>query len=309
MVNFNRYVKIQVTYIENIGGLKKPDLNNQKTFIDNRITFHIQNTYLGDYGLATFNLYNLSADSITFIQGGGRELLLTCWAGYDDSQDNLIFEGQVTNVINLRQGVDTVSMIYVRDGQLLGELSPRGLNFPKDETRIKLLDRLKANNVDLHINYLEDSEATLKADTTVLPAFASVGTYSQIVPKILGAEYQISFYSGQINIRNIRRPDELGKIGSDISQKTVSLNSGLIQYPTVTYYNLTFKHMLDSIFKPGAIITIDPKTVQIKANSNFYERAEDFLSTEGTFRIMGVEHDGDNRDSVWSSEVEAFAVG
>lgn len=313
MVNFNRYVKIEIAYlftVDNKNGKHKDTLNT-KTFIDNRITFHIENTFLGDYGLANFGIYNLSLDTKNFIQGGGREILLTCWAGYSEASAQKLFEGQITNVIHLRQTTDTITNIYARDGQLIGETQVEPKSYAKGLSRSNLLNLIRVGEAgNMSFNFLGTAEQTLNDDDYIFEAFVADGTYKDVLKRVLGTKFKVSFYSGTINIRETKEADILGTVGiGERSEKTLSLNTGLLRYPTLSYYNLVLEHMLEPILQPGAIITVEPVTFNLDFNSPYYEQQELFLDNSGLFRVMASVHDGDNRGDIWSSKIDAFAIG
>lgn len=317
---FNRYLRLELNYL-----VKQPagnwgdsyDLRSTKTIKDLRVSFNIENTFLGDYGLASFDIYNLNAESLSWLQASNRNTKITCYAGYQEEGAPTLFSGRVTNIITLRKGVDTVTTIYARDGSDIGTFYPSdGFSFPRESTPKQLIDALIKDDHQtrgtriLQVNYIGDAKEKLNAVKDIRLSFDETGQYSDLFKKILPYNFRVSFYRGVVNIRRVLQEGELSKLGAgERAEDTLSVDTGLLEFPTINYYAMELKHMLRPNLIPGSVINVRAVSYNINVESAFYERREDLVETNQLFRIMSVRHVGDNRDNQWSTEIEAFAAG
>ena len=96
---FNRIVRVEIEDLV-ISALK--------------IEFKIEKSLVGYPNLGNIKIYNLSENSRNQIEE--KDLKVQLYAGYEDTETALLFDGDIVNVVHLKQGTDWISEIFAADG-------------------------------------------------------------------------------------------------------------------------------------------------------------------------------------------------
>lgn len=261
--------------------------------------------------MGTVSIYNLSKDTKLFLNTEDIDLKMSVKVGYEGYPLEFLASGIVTNIIDVRNGVDIVSNIYYRDGELLGLRYPNDtFVFDKEATLKQHLDKIRLAHEDFmpEYNYIGNAESLIDLDTEVF----GVGDYKRfrdLFKELLGVDYHVSFYKDTVNIRTVATdPSSNDRQANEAFGGPYSYETGLLSVPTVNYFSVDFDHLLRAEFEPGLLITLRPQTLQVKFGSLIYEDSDQALDINGIFRIMEVTHTGDNRSDSWTSTVKSYGV-
>ncbi len=309
---FNRKVEVSIVYfsIDSTGEVVESTSPRDKiTFKEQRIKFSIKNSFLDDYSTGQISIYNLSAKTKEFLNTSYYGLKVNLEVGYQNTELENIISGTVSNIIDIRQGVDTITTLYIRDGSLLSNKNLKNdYTFRSEGTISEYLDHIQKGNALKNFNYLGNAKQKLDSDKKVIK-FANYGKMKAVFADLLGANYKASFTHDRVTIRYI------GAEGSSENQSeierplgTYSYKTGLLSVPSLTYFSASFDHLLRAEFKPGELILINPLTVQVKFNSLIYEDTKAAVDVNSTFRIMEVMQVGDNRADSWVSTITSYVL-
>ncbi len=247
-------------------------LNKSLEFKDLDIEFSIEKEDTTTPNKAKFVVYNLSADSRTFIS---KALNISFYAGYEIANE-VIFVGQIikNGISHETNGVDWVTTIDAQDGV-------NGLNEVKVDKSYK-----GVVNVSDVINYLLKEMGLGKGyfeipnksynNGIVLSGFAR-----DRLKEICGKHrLELSIQDGNAYIM-----PKASKVNASVV--TVNSESGLIGSPTKTDKGISFTTLLNPALKVNHKVTVDS------------------LVYKGSFKIKKLTHSGSDYGDDFYSKVEA----
>lgn len=272
-----------------------------------KVTFNIVNTLLGDYSLASFQIYNINKETETYITSHGCNI--SFHAGYHEDAEknwNVLFSGGITNSHELRQGVDVIWNVWARESlALMSETVKDFAPVQASTPRMTLLNNLIANAkvFSSNITYVGDAKKIL-TDSDPLEQYTATETYGKEFSDILPSNLGWTTQNGEFFVYPIENLDP--KANEESIE--ISRENGLLTQPTVDYTGVTFDNLLDGMLKPLKVISIVPNTVKYNLGNEFYVSRVDKVKwrASGKFRIMEVTHRGDTRGETWDTFVKAF---
>lgn len=305
-IKFDRKWKIVLETKRKVGNTYRP--LKDKTLRDLKVTFNVRNTLLGDPLLATFQIYNINAETESMITS--HNCFITFYAGYYSDKDanlEVLFQGEITNSYKIRQGVDTIWNVWARNAFSLLNYSKVDLQPIKVDTAPKqVLQKLvnKATGLST-IEYLGDADSIISSAESD-DNYTFDGTYKEEFDNLLinlGLGWQVIGNKLIVFNQQVTDPKLTNERAIPISFKT-----GLLTVPVVDYKGVEFKTLLMSELVPGKVISIEPNTTRYNLGNEFY--VEQFDKSQwrasGKFRIFEVTHRGDTRGDRWQTDVVAF---
>lgn len=305
-VMFDRKWEIVLQVMEEQGKILVP--TKTKSLRDLKMTFNIRNTLLGDPSLASFQIYNINSETEAMLTS--HRCFITMKAGYTaDKYPTLgvLFQGEITNSYEIRQGVDIVWNVWARTAFNLLNTAKVGIKSIQVPTSpISILDQLVADAVGLSKpTYVNDAESVLRS-ASALDEFQISGTFKQEFDDLLlplGLGWQIQGDELLVFNQQFTDPSGTGEQAINVSRLT-----GLLTVPVVDYTGVNFTNLLNHEFKPTKVINVEPNTARYNLGNEFYVKKfdKDRWRANGRFRIFEVTHKGDTRGDMWESEVTAF---
>ena len=256
---------------------------------DLRIVFEVTKDLFGYPNLATISLYNLSLQRISQIteEFTGVELK----AGYQ-GVNTLLFKGDVRNIVNRRDGTDTITEFFAGDG----ERKIRETKFSKtfaSGTSVKQMVLDMAGSFGIpkaKMDGLDVSRATLNG-----ASFS--GSTKDLLDK-LGDDYGFywSIQDGQFVTQGRDSYDESNR------KIIITRSTGMIGSPSITELGADVRTLLNPEYQPYRLIEIKSPNAEIKVGNLFFRKNPPTLGS-GLFRINKVTHKGDSRGNEWSSSI------
>lgn len=264
-----------------------------------QISFNIKKDNNKDPNQAEITIYNLSDDTVNYINRGIRNnLAIALSVGYENQDLTMIFKGTVQWVSDSFNNTDRRTVLHCLDGGINIAEARTSRSYPKG-TKVKkvvgdLVKDLGTTEGNIHI----DTEETLSSSSVMC------GNTSHYLENICrGIDHNISIQDGSVyvtprsqmsNARCAYISPETGLIGSpepfhnDIKPtKKVTKSSKKSKKPTD---GVKFKCEIN-----GAILP--EKTVWLKSHDY-----------DGGFKIVSVVHSGDKEGKDWTTEVESVSV-
>jgi hypothetical protein len=272
---------------------------------DLRISFEVNKTIGRTPNTALVKIYNLTQDHESQIKGEFDEIVVN--AGYQDGVAQ-IFRGTIRHTFGYRDGNDHITEIDAADGD-------------KDLLKSRIHITLAANSSSMQIvDYIVSQFSTVTKgyvvlkDTNRLRGRVMSGSVKQVLDTIAAqsdAHWSIQDGILQIVPRGSTTPTEATVLRSDTGLlgapeidnkgiKATCLLNPRIQCNGKVWLNnndLKAKIAKELETKPGA------KKVKVKKHRGELAR----LDPDGVYKVYKLVHEGDNRDTTWSTQV--FCVG
>ncbi|MCJ8478689.1 hypothetical protein MOO17_11670 [Escherichia coli] len=264
-----------------------------------QITFNIKKDNNKDPNQAEITIYNLSDDTVNYINRGIRNNLAVALAvGYEGQELVMIFKGTIQWVSDTFDSVDRKTVLHCLDGGINISEARTSRSYPKG-TKVKrvvadLVKDLGTTEGNIHI----DNDQTLSSATAMC---GNTSHYLEHICKSI--DHNVSIQDGSVyvtprsqmsNARSAYISPETGLIGSpepfhnDIKPaKKVTKASKKAKKPTD---GVKFKCQMN-----GAILP--EKTIWLKSRDY-----------DGPFKVVSVSHHGDKEGSEWVTEVECVSV-
>lgn len=257
---------------------------------------------------ASVRVYNLSEKTQTQVQEYTRVVIQ---AGYE-SNFGVIFDGTIKQFgVGKENATDSYLDIFAADGDLAYNFSVVNQTLAPGATQNEqlqsALDAMALGGVylgwkpgDVGVSTLPRGKTSFALGRDVIRTYAKTHKLSW------------SIQNGRINLIPLD-----GYKPGDIPEVT-SL-TGLVGQPEQTANGVQFRHLLNPAFTVGQAIKINNRDVnqQIKQEKNPfpipYNRRRGTLSlakvsTDGLYRLLVAEHEGDTRGQAWYTNVIALAI-
>lgn len=280
-------------------GTTEKSSSNLYLLQDHQITFSIKKDNNKDPNQAEIVVYNLSDDTVNYINRGIRNNLAVALAvGYEGEELVMIFKGTIQWVSDTFDSVDRKTTLHCLDGGINIAEARTSRSYPKG-TKIKrvvtdLVKDLGTTEGNIHV----DNDQTLSSATAMC---GNTSHYLEHICKSI--DHNVSIQDGSVYVtprsqmssaRSAYISPETGLIGSpepfhnDIKPtKKVTKSSKKAKKPTD---GVKFKCQMN-----GAILP--EKTIWLK--SRYYD---------GPFKVVSVSHNGDKEGKEWVTEVECVSV-
>ncbi|AOT23240.1 virion structural protein [Escherichia phage iGC_PHA_EC001] len=280
-------------------GTTEKSSSNLYLLQDHQITFSIKKDNNKDPNQAEIVVYNLSDDTVNYINRGIRNNLAVALAvGYEGEELVMIFKGTIQWVSDTFDSVDRKTTLHCLDGGINIAEARTSRSYPKG-TKIKrvvtdLVKDLGTTEGNIHV----DNDQTLSSATAMC---GNTSHYLEHICKSI--DHNVSIQDGSVYVtprsqmssaRSAYISPETGLIGSpepfhnDIKPtKKVTKSSKKAKKPTD---GVKFKCQMN-----GAILP--EKTIWLKSRDY-----------DGPFKVVSVSHNGDKEGKEWVTEVECVSV-
>lgn len=280
-------------------GTTEKSSSNLYLLQDHQITFSIKKDNNKDPNQAEIVVYNLSEDTVNYINRGIRNNLAVALAvGYEGEELVMVFKGTIQWVSDTFDSVDRKTTLHCLDGGINIAEARTSRSYPKG-TKIKrvvtdLVKDLGTTEGNIHV----DNDQTLSSATAMC---GNTSHYLEHICKSI--DHNVSIQDGSVYVtprsqmssaRSAYISPETGLIGSpepfhnDIKPtKKVTKSSKKAKKPTD---GVKFKCQMN-----GAILP--EKTIWLKSRDY-----------DGPFKVVSVSHNGDKEGKEWVTEVECVSV-
>ena len=248
------------------------------------IRFRIRREATSTPPAGTVDLYNLADDSETKIRQRGRSVVLE--AGYGDQMDR-VFDGRVRRVERQREHLDRITRIHV-GGTMAATATTRSLFIRSYEGSVSVRDLIRDGVEVLGLPL---------GDLDLVPADAvEVDFHYNGLTRIMLTERLrprgLEWYEddgGVVRISRIQRTADDRPQGVVISEAT-----GMIGTPTVTDDGLRVRSLLDARLRLDTRVRVESVVAEV---------------SDRTWKVIDVEHAGDNREGEYVTVVELRPLG
>lgn len=280
-------------------GTTEKSSSNLYLLQDHQITFSIKKDNNKDPNQAEIVVYNLSDDTVNYINRGIRNNLAVALAvGYEGEELVMIFKGTIQWVSDTFDSVDRKTTLHCLDGGINIAEARTSRSYPKG-TKIKrvvtdLVKDLGTTEGNIHV----DNDQTLSSATAMC---GNTSHYLEHICKSI--DHNVSIQDGSVYVtprsqmssaRSAYISPETGLIGSpepfhnDIKPtKKVTKSSKKAKKPTD---GVKFKCQMNGTILPE-------KTIWLKSRDY-----------DGPFKVVSVSHNGDKEGKEWVTEVECVSV-
>lgn len=275
-----------------------------------RFTFETKQTDVQSPSNCAIRVYNLSAATVSQLRGEFSRVVLQ--AGYEGASYGVIFDGTIKQYgIGKEGATDTYLDVLAADGDLshnFGYVNVTLAAGSSSQERVTtIVNQLKDKGARLGYVGLEQTGGVLPRGK-VLFGMARAALNSEV--RTAGATWSIA--AGKVNVIPLDgyMPGEAVVLSSE---------TGLIGRAQQTADGVEFTCLLNPRLQPGSLVRIDEASVNRVSNTAAnpagipYNQwaAPQFLAnvtTDGLYRAVVVEHQGDTRGQNWYTKVVALAV-
>lgn len=241
------------------------------------ITFDIEKTDKSEPNQATITVYNLNSESRAELSKPDTQVYLE--AGYGDDT-GIIFQGNNLRLTEMKNGTDIIVELRTGDGEKQIQETMVNASFPAGSLVKDAITRI----VDLFPNIAgKSSELSGLPLTKLATNLIASEPAKAMLDKLLGSiGFDWSIQDGEF--RTVKK-----ELPSQDATVIVSPKSGLLQSPVKTEKGIQFVSFLNARFRPMRSVTLKDTKL------------------DGTYKIIKVNHRGDNETGDWLSMVEAVS--
>lgn len=264
-----------------------------------RINFEIRKSVISAPNLAKVTLFNLSQKTLSSIQKKFTKVILNVGYGNDLK---MLYKGEIRNVFQSRNGVDTLTTFYAGDGERAWQNA--SLNKTYDKT------------VSPDIVIKDIIKTFINVDPSL--ASGSIETISNISDKLLGQtlsgsskdilntfadEYGFdwSIDDGKINVINT---DSYLKANEAV---LITNSTGMINSPILTEIGVDVTTLLNPRLIPNNLFKIESIGADVQMGNLFFRNIKR-TKAEGIYKIQETIFKGDNYGGVWLSSVKGRSL-
>lgn len=261
-----------------------------------RIRFSIRQNRLQSPSNADIIVTNLSPDTSKLIEKEGTTVSFS--AGYEGSY-GVLFQG---DIIQKRSGRETPTETYL---SILAAGGDRAYNFATVNKSLSSGSTFR-DHVDMVLEAMKPYGITAGfiadlGQTKMARGRAFFGMARDVM-RDLAQSTGCAWYI-QNNKLNVVKNDE-GLPGGTIQ---LNANTGLIGRPTQTFDGIIGRCLLNPNLRPDSLIEINQSSIDKAAFSPDYTAAVQnsmipSVAEDGTYRVLLVDHSGDNRGQPWYSD-------
>lgn len=259
-----------------------------------KITFNVKRNLKTSTNQATIEIYNLSETTRARIHEKTRKVTLL--AGYEDGEGlQLLFEGSIMTVSNLRQVPEVVTRIEANDGQTALRKAHASLSYTPGVKGGQVLKDV-ISRLGLPTKFI--SSLSTKAFSQGFVHHGPAKDAMDKICKAMGLEWSVQ--NGSVQVLEIGRPDnsdprgiiltsESGLLGSPERLRQIQDDPNADKKPN----GYTIKALLVPKINPGGYVAV---------------RSRD-IPRATAYRVESVEHKGDTHGDDWTSTIEVYDPG
>jgi len=294
-------------YLRNFKLVVSDNAGNGYDLSELRVLFKIDKKDNQTPANCMFSIYNVSNDTRNrFIRGEFTKVFLE--AGYGDNSST-IFTGNIKDKrVGSENSVDTFVEVLAGDGDV-------GLNFSLINTTLAAGSR-PADHIDACYSALSgygiDKGQIDSPDSYELPRGKTMFGSTKSHLRKIGFANQMSLTVQDSALQGLKH-------SSSLKQEAVVLNTktGLVGSPVLTAEGVNVKMLLNPQLKIGSILQIESSLIQREAlqqqdtevNGNTESNGSHAtLASNGIYRVIALEHVGDNRGNDWYTTVVCVSM-
>lgn len=263
---------------------------------DLRVAFKVEKSLVGYPNLAEISIYNLSESSRNKIEQEGERLNI--YAGYEDTGQGLIFQGDIINVIHLKDSTEWITQLFCADGRNVLNTSVINKTLTAGTTFEEIYNELTGELKGVAKGITKGLKNCLSGKRSILRDIQLTGGVFEWLEKIskeCGFEYSIN--DGAIETVPFHQPV------SDIPPIVINQKNGMIGSPERSDIGVMVKTTLNWSFKLGRTFKIESISEKLNVGNLFFRKVPP-VRNQGIYRIDKIIHVGDNFSSVWETEVQ-----
>lgn len=246
-----------------------------------RVTFSIDKSSDSKPNTSKISVYNLNADSRKFVQQKNLRLQLS--VGYKGLSDvpisGLLFQGDVTRTITIRQGPDFITTFEVGDEQIAIVEKTLQKSY-KSGTFVKSIVTDLVSQLGVSYNQADIDKLSSKK---FINGFSLEGKVSKTLDNLIQDEdYIWNIQDGEFKITK----DSEKNINEAV---LLSKDTGLIEIPSQKDEGIQFTALINTKVRPGSTVKVE----------------SDLTGINGFFKVKKVQYQGDTREGSWFMKVEA----
>jgi len=271
-----------------------------KLLTEHQITFNVKKDNNKDPNKASIIIYNLSDDTVNYINNSIRNNLAVALAvGYQGQEEVLIFIGTVQWVSDVWKGTDRLTELHCVDGGINISLANTSRSYPKGTKISKVIKDIAG---DLGTN---SGNLSIDSDAAISSASHMCGNSSEYLESLCKSiDHNVSIQDGSVYItpRSQRQEKRSAYISPD---------TGLIGSPQPFHNDIKPTKKVTKSTSKKAKKPTDGVTFKCQINGNILPEKTVYLksrSYDGYFKVVTVTHSGDYEGKDWISEVEAVSV-
>jgi len=287
---------------------------NALEITDLRISFEVVKTRFSNAHTCKLSIYNLSETKRNEIKNGFTEEFsdaddpatkytynsIALYAGYGENVP-LLFKGDITNINNIRIGVDWITEVYAADGIKALQTSKINKSFVKGSSPESLFKELVNSMPGIAQGSLDGILECIKKKRSILKSIIMSGS----VRKFLDELAENCLFDYQVNDGVLdTQPRSVQTIVIDY---TINQAHGMIGSPTITEVGAIVTTLLRPDFKVNKFFKIDAIAANINIGNQFFRKIT--RDARGTYRIEKITHKGDSHTDEWQSIIEGITVG
>ncbi|RLC88270.1 MAG: hypothetical protein DRJ03_03215 [Chloroflexi bacterium] len=270
----------------------------QRTLTDLQVTFTVTKTLLSYPNKALVNLYNLAPKSKALLIE--EDAKIDIYAGYN-ANNRLIFSGDVRNVVNTKQGVDSITTVYAGDGSRAWEKATINKTFSKRTPLSVIITALiETFGTDIGVGTLLGPAILPLTDR--LTATTLSGSTRDVMDRLAETyKFNWTIMDGKLEIIPYLSPNP--------SQPAVSISNktGLRGSPTITEQGVEVKTAMNAKINPNGLFVIDSVASNVSLG-DLYFRIAPILKPTGTYKVYEVVHTGDFRGNEWDTFIKGVPL-
>ena len=294
----NSSFKSTVDLDTKLGDAKK-STPNLYVITEHQISFTIRKDNNKDPNQAEITIYNLSDDTVNYINKGIRNNLAVALAvGYEGQELIMIFKGTVQWVSDTFNNTDRRTVLHCLDGGINISEARTSRSYPKGTKVSKVVKDLVKDLGTTEGNIHVDTEKTLSSAT------AMCGNTSHYLESICkGIDHNVSIQDGSVYVTPRSQM-------SSARCAYISAETGLIGSPEPFHNDIKPTQKVTKSSKKAKKPT-DGVKFRCEMNGAILPEKNVWLKShnyDGGFKVVSVVHTGDREGKDWTTEVESVSV-
>ena len=260
------------------------------------IKFRIRREATNTPAAGEIDIYNLNQSNETRIRDRGMRVLLE--AGYAGNF-NPIFDGDIRRVERERVDLDRITRIHI-GGNVARQAASIFIKSYVGETLVRQIVR-----DGIEVLGLDAGPLDLIPITAVETDYDYAGPTRLMLTRLLSPR-GIEWYEDNGGVVRISK---IGVTADDRPQGvTISEQSGMIGSPTTTDDGIRVLTLLDSRLTLDTRIRIESAVLAAAASGDAVNEVAEEITGNPTWKVIQVEHAGDNREGEFVTQVEARPI-
>lgn len=233
-------------------------------------------------------IYNLTSESETRIRDKGKRVRL--WAGYQDQDLHLFFDGSLRRVEREKRQQERVTNIHIggKDQQ-----NVRGraisISFKGPLPLRTIVEEVVGQMAPLELGNI----SAIGAGETHPHNISFMGPANVFLDNLL-SQFQLEWYeeNGVVNFSKIKKADPVGIARGEV---VISEETGMVGSPAITENGIKVRTLLDYRLKLGSVIRVNSSVLQEKR-------------LDSPYKVSVIEHYGDNWGGQFFTDMEAVTI-